>query len=154
MRFATTVILFFLLSLRSQAQIRVPDTGDGWKEVVDSAILLVEKTDTSAHRILVENCEEVEFALAPFSTTRPPRTIVISVKDMRTRSLNNIACVLVHESYHLYLGKLNPSLDLNEEEYLCYLQEYSFIMKLKEIEDWLFKNTLDMLLYHKSKSKN
>lgn len=154
MRYAAAVVFFFLFSLQSHGQIKVPDAGDGWKSFVDSAISLVKETDSTSYAILSQNCKDVEFALIPYSTTRPPSTIVISVRDMRTQSVNNIACVLVHESYHLYLHKNTPVLNPDEEEYLSYVHEYNFICKLRSAEDWLFKNVINMLLYHKSLIKD
>jgi hypothetical protein len=154
MRYAAVVVFFFFFSLQSHGQIKIPDAGDSWKSFVDSAISLVKETDSTSYAILFQNCKDVEFALIPYSTTRPPSTIVISVRDMRTQSVNNIACVLVHESYHLYLHKNRPELSPDEEEYLSYVHEYNFICKLRSAEDWLFKNVINMLLYHKSLIKD
>jgi len=154
MRLAITIVFFLLFSLQANGQIKVPDVGDSWKSLVDSAIRLVKETDSSSYVILTQNCKEIEFALIPFSTTRPPNTIVISVRDLRTQSVNNVACVLVHESYHLYLHKNNPGLEPYKEEYLSYVHEYDFICKLRSAEDWLFNNVINMLLYHKSLVKD
>ena len=154
MRYAVAIVFFFLFSTQAHGQIKIPDAGDNWKSFVDSAILLVKETDSASYEILVNSCKDIEFALTPYSSTHPPNTIVISVRDMRTRSVNNIACVLVHESLHLHLHKNKPGLQPEEEEYLSYVHEYNFICKLKSVEDWLFKNAINMLLYHKSLIKD
>jgi hypothetical protein len=147
-------ILLLLFSFNLNAQIKVPDAGDGWKQKVDSAIQLIKDTDTSAYRILIENCKQVEYIIGTFSTTVPPNTIVITVNDLKMNSINNIACILVHESCHLYVYNHCIEIeDPNREEYLCYMKEYDFICKLPYVEDWLFQNVINKLLYYKSKAE-
>jgi hypothetical protein len=146
-------VFFFFISLNLSAQIKVPDAGDGWKAKVDSAIQLVKQTDTAAYRILIENCKEVEYIIGNFSTTVPPSTIVITVNDLKMNSIANIACILVHESCHLYLYNNCIQIDdPNREEYLCYMKEYDFLCKLPYVEEWLFENAINKLLYYKSKA--
>jgi hypothetical protein len=79
--------------------------------------------------------------------------IAITAQDMKIGSINNIAAILVHESYHLELSARKEILDNNTEEYLCYQKEYDFLCKLPYVEDWLFKNSINKLLYYQSKSK-
>jgi hypothetical protein len=122
--------------------------------MVDSAIQLIKHTDTAAYRVLTENCKKVEYIIGDFSTTYPPYTIAICVKDMELKSINNIACILVHESCHLYAYNQKLDLEANREEFLCYMKEYDFLCKLPYVEDWLFQNTINKLLYYRSKSED
>jgi hypothetical protein len=154
MRIANALILFLLLtSLNLSAQIKIPDAGDGWKQKVETAIQLIKETDTAAYRVLIENCKEIDYIIGSYSTTQPPHTIVITVNDLKINSINNIACILVHESCHLYIFNNCVEIeDPNREEYLCYMKEYDFICKLPYVEDWLFQNAINKLLYYKSKA--
>jgi hypothetical protein len=146
----TIIWVFFLISSSVFGQIKIPDAGDGWKAKVDSAVQLIKETDTAVYRMLIENCKEVEFILAPYSTTQPPHIIAISVNDMKLNSVNNIAAVLVHESYHLFIFAHLDIENVNAEEFVCYLMEYNFLCKLTYVEDWLFKNTINKLLWYES----
>ncbi len=151
MRIAASIILAILFSFNAYSQIEIPDIGDGWKNDVDSAIQLIKDTDTAAYRILMDNCKIIEFIISDHSSTKLPHTIAITVSDMKIGSINNIACLLVHESYHLYLSNFNLSpVNPDKEEYLCYLKEYEFMSKLAYVEDWLFINTFNKLLHYKA----
>jgi hypothetical protein len=149
----SNVILCILLFISSNlsAQIQIPDAGDAWKQKVDSAIQLIKETDTTAYRILMENCKEVEFIIGNYSTTKPPYTIAITTADMKLNSINNIACVLVHESCHLYVFNHSIKLENDKEEYLCYMKEYDFVCKLQYVEHWLFQSVMNNLLYYRAK---
>jgi|688.fasta_scaffold318362_1 hypothetical protein len=155
MRFTNAIILFFVFisNFSYSHEIKIPDVGDKWKGKVDSAIALIENTDSTSYHILLKNCTEIEFIIAPYSTTRLPNVIAITAQDMKIGSINNIAAILVHESYHLELSAKKEILDNNTEEYLCYQKEYDFLCKLTYVEDWLFKNSINKLLYYQSKSK-
>jgi len=147
------IALLCFLSVNLNAQIKIAESGEGWKEQVEEAIQLIKDTDTSAYRILIENCKEVEYIIGSFSTTYPPNRIAITVNDMKMNSVNNIACILIHESCHLYV--YNQKLEMESpdyEEYLCYSKEYDFLCKLSYVEDWLFQNTINKLLFYKAKS--
>jgi len=62
---------------------------------------------------------------------------MISTKDIRLNSINNLACIIIHETHHLYI--LNKGIKLTEpkEELECYLYELKFVNKLKDCEFWL-----------------
>lgn len=154
MRITNVIIsIFFLLFFNTlNAQIKIQDVGDGWKSKVDSAIILIKETDTSAYNILIENCKEIEFIIGSYSTTKPPYIIAITTKDMSINSINNIAAILVHESYHLYIYNKGLVYTANKEELVCYMREYDFLCKLPYVEDWLFKNVINKLMYYRNKS--
>jgi hypothetical protein len=149
MRFSNAIILFFIiLPTFVFGQIKIQDVGDGWKVKVDSAITLIKNTDTIAYQILTENCKDVEFIIGKYSTTKPPYTIAITTKDMNLNSINNIAAVLVHESYHLLIHNNKIILSQREEEKLCYIREYEFLSKLSNVEDWLFLNAVNNIIQY------
>jgi hypothetical protein len=155
MRIANAIAFIFLFFANSVfAQIKVVDAGDGWNAKVDSAIQLIKDTDSLSYQILIENCKTIDYTLGNFSTTYTPHTISISTKEFKLNSINNIACVLVHESYHLYLFNHGTILDPNREEYECYLKEYEFICKLPYVESWLFQNAIDKIILYRSKLKD
>jgi hypothetical protein len=141
---ALTALLIFLPFL-CFSQIKISNVGDGWKNEVDSAIRLIKRVDTANYRILIENCTEIEFIISNTSSTKLPHTIAINTGDLKLKSINNIACVLVHESYHLYIFNHRIFLTPNEEELVCYTREYYFLCKLAGIEDWLFTHVINQM---------
>ena len=138
--------ILFTIPLISFSQIKVDDVGDGWKNKVDSAITLIKNTDPEKYQVLISNCEKVEFIIGDHSTTLPPKTIVITVKDIKHPSINNIAAILVHESFHLKLWNENIKLNPKEEEKAAYTWEYDFLCKLPQVEDWLFLNAINNII--------
>ena len=67
-------------------------------------------------------------------------------KDVKLNSINNLAAVLVHESFHLYLRKREIILTPNQEEYFCYYYELGLINKLSNVEDWLIQHTKQQII--------
>lgn len=154
MRITNALITFlFLIPTLAFSQITIDDVGDGWKSKVDSAISLIQKTDTISYQILMENCKTVEFIIGKFSTTKPPFTIAITTKDMNLNSINNIAAVLVHESYHLFIYNNHIQYNERDEEVACYVREYEFLCKLPDVEDWLFLNAMNNIILYKTPKK-
>lgn len=151
-----TLIIFIIFTsfvFIKQKQIYIPQVGNNWKLKVDSAINLIHKIDTNKYNILMDNCDSIDFSTAAFSTTIPPKIIVISNKDMELNSINNIAAVLVHESNHLYYFNTHANLGSDEEELGCYFYEYDFLSKLPEVEDWLFINNVNKIIYYQNRLK-
>jgi hypothetical protein len=136
------------MSISSYGQIKISDVGDGWKIQVEEAIELVQKTDPDSYKILIDNCKNIEFMIGTFSTTRPPHTIVINTMDLKKRSINNLAAILVHESYHLYYWNNDIQMEADLEELMCYKKEYSFLTKLPDVEDWLFLHTMKQIIHY------
>lgn len=149
---ALIIFLFFIPSFIF-GQIKVQDVGDGWKNKVDSAITLIQKTDTVSYQILMENCKDIEFIIGKYSTTKPPYTIAITNKDMSLNSINNIAAVLVHESYHLFIYNNKIEYSPSDEESACYVKEYEFLCKLPNVEDWLFLNAMNNIILFKKQTE-
>lgn len=148
------VLLFFLLTLNKvYAQISIVDIGDGWKQRVDSAITLVKTYDYDKYEVLVTYCKNVGFWDGPFSSIENENSIVITKNDIKGKSLNNIAAILVHESKHLELLSRDKNTDENLEEFICYSYEYDFLKKIPEVEIWLLDNALYMLDYYSKKTK-
>lgn len=143
-------ILLFILTLLptfAYGQIKVDKAGDGWDLKVDSAITLIKQTDTNYYKVLVEHCQRVEFWNGPFSTnewTNNSGTILVSVKDVKLNSINNLAAVLVHESCHLIFRKGEYVSSEENEEKSCYNYELLFLLQLPNLEPWLFEHTLRM----------
>ena len=140
------ISLFIFLPILGFSQIKIDDVGDGWKMKVDSAISVIKNSDPDKYNILIENCKHVEFIIGDYSTTKPPDVIAITVKDMKRGSLNNIAAILVHESYHLMLFNNHRIINANTEEKEAYMYEYDFLCKLPNVEDWLFLNAINMII--------
>lgn len=154
MRITNAFILIALLfpSL-SFGQIKIEDVGDGWKPLVDSAINLIRDNDRDKYNLLISHCKSVEFIISDRSTTKPPDVIAISTGDLKLRSVNNIAAILVHESYHLYLCSSSTKMSEREEELAAYLYEYGFLCNLPNVEDWLFFNNINMIIRYQADPK-
>ena len=126
------------------AQPRVDKAGDGWDLKIDSAINLIKQYDSTKYNLLLNVCNKIEFWNGNYSTNDGKKTIVVSVNDVKLNSLNNLASVVIHESFHLYLSE--KSLDTKKEENMCYRYELSFIKKLPNIEEWLWSHTLKQII--------
>jgi hypothetical protein len=144
-------ILLFILTLLptfAYGQIKIDKAGDGWDLKIDSAITLIKQTDTNYYNTLIQYCNHVEIWNERFSSNEPHQndkgTILISVRDIKLNSINNLAAVLVHESAHLGFRSRNIILSEKDEERFCYSYELVFIRKLPNLEIWLLEHTLRM----------
>ena len=140
------VLLLFPLTLCSQ--IKVDKAGDGWDSIVYSAINLIKKTSPLHYAVLIKTTQNVEFWNENYSSNNVidgKGIIVISAKDIKLNSLNNIAAVLVHESYHLKFFIYGPTLKGYDEEYQCYLYELKFLKLLPNVESDLVAYTAEQL---------
>ena len=63
---------------------------------------------------------------------------------MNHNSINNIACILVHESRHLMIESGNPKWDENFIEFMCYDYELNFAKKIPNIESWIIQHISSM----------
>jgi hypothetical protein len=144
------IVLLLTIPVFGFSQIAIDDVGDGWKARVEKAISLVKDTDSVSYQTLITNCKRIEFIMGDRSTNLPPNTIVINTKDVTSPSINNLAAVLVHESYHLYLWNTSIKFTAREEELMCYLHEYNFLCKLTDVEDWLFLNAVNQIIQLKN----
>lgn len=120
--------------------------GDGWDKKVDSALAVIKGVDPEKYSLIIESCDQVDFWISDFSSSYTDRngvsTIYIANRDMKLNSINNIACVLVHESLHIHLRNIgiHGKITKEEEEYLCYLYEIEFLKKIPDVEFWLLEN--------------
>jgi hypothetical protein len=134
------ISILLLIYLPIHSQIKIDDVGDGWKGKVESALVLIEKTDQSAYNDVIKYCNHISFWTGNHSTTQYPKSIIISTKDMKINSINNLACLIVHESQHLKINAKSIILTEEEEELYCYRYEYEFAKKIINIEDWLINH--------------
>jgi len=126
----------------------IDDVGDNWKLRVDSALQVVKKYDSINYGKILTNCNKVSFWTGSFSTVEDSQTILITQKDMKHSSINNIAAILVHESTHLKIMNQKLRYTLIEEEIFCYHTELEFLRRIPNVEDWLINNTKKMILYY------
>lgn len=148
-----TIILFCFLTFNLFSQILVDDVGDGWKSQVDSALSLIEKTSPEHWSEIKQYCNHITFWIGDFSTTIDTATVMISTRDMKIGSVNNLACIIVHEVHHLYILKTDRVLKPEEEELICYLWENEFLKKLPGAEEWLKRHLIKCILIYSEKEK-
>lgn len=141
------ISIFLLITTSVFSQITVDDVGDGWKLKVDSALALIERTSPEHWSEVKEYCTNVTFWIGQFSTTTDSSTIMISKRDMNIGSVNNIACIIVHESRHLKIKSLKIQMDYNEEELNCYLWENDFLKLISNPEPWLVRHVIKCIIH-------
>jgi hypothetical protein len=145
-------LLYALICISSVMLGNVPNhpiyifkAGDGWDLKVDSAITLIKNTDSVKYSRLLHVCSTVDFWTGKFSSNDGIKTILVSVNDIKLNSVNNLAAILIHESMHLYISQNNIQMTLNEEECQCYMYEFEFLTKLKNLEPWLLQHTIKQI---------
>ena len=143
------VLLLCLLPQVLCSQINIHKAGDGWDSIVKQAIILIKNTSPTHYKMLVEHVDIIEFWNEDYSSNNivdGKGVIVVSSKDIKLNSLNNIAAVLVHETYHLHLMAMPYILSGHEEEYQAYSFELKFLKLLPNVEP-------DLLAYTKEQVK-
>lgn len=143
------LIILFLTSFNSYSQIKIDDIGDNWKYKVDSALTVIKTYDPQKYDTLVKYCKHITFWVGDFSSTEDENTIMISQRDMKLNSINNIASVLVHESFHLMRWKFSEDNDISSEEVLAYNYELSFLYKIPNVEKSLINHAKKMIELYK-----
>jgi hypothetical protein len=143
------ITIGLLLTTTLFSQIQIDDVGDGWKLKVDSALTLIKKTSPGHYKEISEYCNHITYWMGSFSTTQDSSVVVISVKDMKIGSVNNIACIIVHESHHLLLRKKHIKLEPKKEELECYQYEYGFLQMVPNVEDWLTIHVIKNIINNK-----
>jgi hypothetical protein len=148
MQLLLSIILFLFPSI-SFSQIKVDKAGDGWDKKIDSALVLIKKTDIEKYQLLDSVCDRVEFWASGFSSNEGSYgnkgTILVAVKDVQLNSINNLAVVLVHESLHLHVLQKGYVIIPEQEEAWCYRYELDFINKLPNPEPWLKQHAITQL---------
>ena len=137
-------LFLLLIPYISSGQIRIDKAGDGWDLKIDSALTVIKQTDLQKFQLLDSVCQEVSFWISNFSSNElvgKTGRIYVSTKDVKL-GINNLACVLIHESLHLYFLRKGVKMTPAEEENYCYRYELEFIEKLINPEPWLKENAL------------
>ena len=145
-------VLLLITPIKSHSQILIEEVSD-YRVLVDSSLNLIRKKDPKKWKILENNVRRIDFNLGRFSTTEPPHTILISVDDMKLRSVPNIAAILVHESLHLYCFNENIKKSDPDEEIFCYQGELDFLTRIVDKNDQLIKNCKDKIDYYSKLKK-
>jgi len=143
------ITISLLLTTTVFSQIQIDDVGDGWKLKVDSALTLIKKTSPGHYKEVSEYCNHITYWMGGFSTTQDSSVVAISVKDMKIGSVNNIACIIVHESHHLVIQNKHIVMNPKKEELECYQYEYSFLEKIPNVEDWLIIHVIKNIISNK-----
>jgi hypothetical protein len=144
------IITFLMLfATTGFSQIQIDDVGDGWKLKVDSALTLIKKTSPEHYKEVSEYCDHITYWMGGFSTTQDSSVVAISVRDMKIGSVNNLACIIVHESHHLMIQKKHIVMDPKKEELECYQYEYVFLQRIPNAEDWLTIHVIKNIINNK-----
>jgi hypothetical protein len=127
-------------------QIKIDQVGDNWEPQVVQALELIKITDTIKYNLVLKHCKKISFWSGAFSTVEGENTVSIARGDMELNSIENIACIIVHESKHLEIIQLKLEFPLQYEECICYLWEMNFIEKMQGEPDWIRENCLNMIM--------
>jgi hypothetical protein len=144
--------LLLLLPTNLFSQINVHKAGDGWDDQVKTAILLIQKTSSKYYCTLEDVVQTVEFWNESYSSNNiieGKGVIVIAANDVKLNSINNLAAVLVHESFHLYCLKNKLVFSANQEECLSYSYELEFLKLLQNVEPDLINYTKQQIENYK-----
>lgn len=145
MRIKTTLIGILLLFLplisvgqiTVDAQIKIDDVGDGWVSKVNMALDVIHQYDPYTYKQVIQYCDHISFWLGGYSTTQYPSSIIIAVNDIKLGSVNNLACIIVHETVHLKIYNKGINMSGNHEELVAYKIEENFANKIPNIEWWI-----------------
>ena len=140
------ITLLLIITNVTYSQIKIDDIGDNWKNNVDSALSVIKKYDIESYKVVINNCKLISFWMGSFSTTQDSTTILISTRDMNIKSINNLACIIVHESKHLDFLNKGIKMDPSKEEFICYTYEYEILGKIPNVEYWLRTHILTNLM--------
>ncbi len=144
----THFLIAWTFSLSSFAQPVIHPAGDGWHIKADSALSVIKKYAPEKYDLIADVCQEIEFWSSNFSSNEirdGVGVIYVSNGDMKIESYNNLACVLVHESLHLFFLKRGIKVGKREEERLCYKYELELLHKIPGAEPWLIQHTKDKI---------
>lgn len=142
MRFLNSLIFFFIFT-SAHSQIDVQDFNESWTNRVDSALRLINETDSSRYQFLEDNCNKIRFWIMDFSSVVENGTILIPQGELNYGTINSIAGVIVRESMRLNL--CNNFIGMNEEteEVLCRVYELDFLFQIPNIEKDLIEESRD-----------
>lgn len=139
-------LLLLVIPFKIFGQIQIDQVGDNWQPQVAQALELIKKTDSTTYNFVISHCKRISFWSGEFSTVEGNSTITIARGDMDLNSVENIACIIVHESKHLEIIQLKLEFPLQYEECICYLWEMNFIEKLQSEPEWIRENCLNMIM--------
>lgn len=134
------LLLLLFLPIIGYSQITIDDVGDGWKAKVEQALIVIQTNDVEAYDMVKKHCKKISYLVSTFSTTQNGDTVLITTNDMNANSINNIAAIIVHESFHLKALHDNYGLTEQEEESKAYEIELKFLQKIPNVEQWLINN--------------
>lgn len=132
-------LILIIYAQFSFGQIKIDDVGDGWKGKVQQALDTIKKYDHPKYNLLIQHCKGVGYWLGNFSTSEGDK-ILLSIPDVKSNCINNIASAIIHESMHIYMKQQAFNLIESQEEKLCYLYELNFLFHIPNVEPWLTQN--------------
>ena len=135
MRILLLILCLFAFN-NAYNQIVLPVTASQYVKTIDSAITLIQKTDTNAYKQLDLMVDSIDMWLGSFSSC-DYGWIFISRDDILL-GVQNVAAVLVHESQHIWIWENEIKLNHGQEEVVCYQYELNFLNKVPNC-DWRLK---------------
>jgi hypothetical protein len=137
------LLLLTLIPNLLSSQPVIDKAGDDWDVEVQKALHLISRTSPTQYQNIVRYVERIEFWNQNYSSNDGKGVIVVAVKDIKLKSTNNIAAVLVHESCHIILNEFK--LSKKKEEIECYVYELVFLKKLPNVEPELVEHCIKQI---------
>ena len=140
-----SLLIFILLPLSLQAQIKIDHAGDFWEIKVQDALDKIKSIDSTYYNLIVQSCDNISFWNGNFSTNsgggiNQRGTIIIARKDILLDDIDNLCAVLVHESVHLQILITGRNFSEAREEFICYSVELEYLRKVPNVKSYLIQH--------------
>jgi hypothetical protein len=120
------------ISLNAGSQIVISGTNGKLEDKVNSAISLVEETDSSMYNILLDNCNKIDFWDSDSIMSFSNGAILIPVKELEQGSIEDLSAILIKESMRLFFINSMVDMEDNLEDVICYTYELDYRRKLEK----------------------
>jgi hypothetical protein len=130
------------------AQIKIDNVGEGWVSQIEQSIQLIKNTDSQKYHLLEKYCHRISFWSGNYSSIEGKDVIVISLSDMKLKSIENLSAIIIHESKHLEIINNSLVMDEKTEECVCYKYELEFLLKLENCPSFLIKHCEKMIEFY------
>jgi hypothetical protein len=130
------------------AQIKIDNVGEGWVSQIEQSIQLIKNTDSQKYHLLEKYCHRISFWSGNYSSIEGKDVIVISLSDMKLKSIENLSAIIIHESKHLEIINNSLVMDEKTEECICYKHELEFLLGLKNCPNFLIEHCKKMIEFY------
>lgn len=132
MRNAIFTIALLILAINASSQITVSGEDEILRSRVDSALSIIEASDTSRYNFLLENCDKIDFSGYASPVCLSNGAMIIPIEMINRSSVNEIAGIIVNQSMHLFFINYMIEMDKLLEDITCSAYEIDFLLRLEQ----------------------